>query len=81
VYANEQRRKQKERAAMEKGIPVPGTGAGNKCGPKHPCKRNPAGGLSGGMEWGAKNRKQEARQRGLNNRARREAIRDQLTEG
>lgn len=77
-WESKQRQAERKRAAMKKGIPVPGSGRGNKCGSKHPGKRNPAGSLSGGMEWGAKARKEEARQRGLNNRARREAIQDQL---
>lgn len=40
--------------------------------------RNPAGGPSGNMEWGRKHRKEEDDLRGLNNRARREAISEQV---
>ena len=46
----------------------------------HNGKRNPAGGLEGNLEWGGKSRKQEAAQRGLNNKARRQAVGEQIAE-
>lgn len=41
--------------------------------------KNPEGnpGKGGPQEWGSKGRKEEARLRGLNNKARRNAIKDQ----
>lgn len=59
-----------------RGVPVPGTGVthGHR---SHNGKRNAAGALEGNLEWGGKARKQEADQRGLNNKARRQAIADQ----
>lgn len=62
-----------------RGVPVPGTGVthGHR---SHNGKRNPAGGLEGNLEWGGKSRKQEADQRGLNNKARRQAVGEQIAE-
>lgn len=42
--------------------------------------KNRAGALTGNLEWGSKARKREDAIRGLNNRARREAIADQADE-
>lgn len=71
------RQKSREWAREQgRGVPVPGTGVthGHR---SHNGKRNAAGALEGNMEWGGKARKQEADQRGLNNKARRQAIADQ----
>lgn len=72
-----QRQKERKRAAESKGIPVPGTGV------RHWHKRKSGSNKSGSLsklngEWGSKARKQEDDQRGINNRARWQAIQDQL---
>lgn len=60
-----------------KGAPVPGTGV------SHYHKRKSGSNKSGSlyklnMEWSASGRKQEDDQRGINNRARQQAIEDQI---
>lgn len=61
-----------------KGAPVPGTGG------RHGRRKNKSGSNKSGalnklnLEWGSTNRKQEDDQRGINNRARRQAIEDQV---
>lgn len=72
------RQKERERAAKSKGIPVPGTGV------RHRHKRGSGSNKSGSLyklngEWSASGRKQEDDQRGINNRARHQAIEDQIT--
>lgn len=72
-----QRDKAKRRAASEKGVPVPGTGVRHQH--KHKSGSNKSGSLKKlNLEWGASDRKQEDDQRGINNRARQQAIEDQV---
>lgn len=71
-----QRQKERERA-IGGGVPVPGTGV------RHWNKRRSGANKSGSLnklnqEWGATARKQEDDQRGINNRAREQAIADQI---
>lgn len=72
-----QRDKAKRRAAAEKGVPVPGTGVRHRH--KHKSGSNKSGALTMlNGEWNAADRKQEDDQRGINNRARHQAIEDQI---
>lgn len=68
----------RNRVAKIKGATVPGTGG------RHGRRKNKSGSNKSGslsklnLEWGATARKQEDDQRGINNRARRQAIEDQV---